>query len=66
MWYKDGSQLKGDFRIETRHDGQLNMLNISKSVLSDLGKYSVNFDDDDCILEANVDIKGGFAETLIR
>lgn len=57
-WLKDGKPLKGETRKSIKHDGQLHRLTINKAELSDVGKYSVNFDDDDCILEANVDIKG--------
>lgn len=57
-WLKDGKPLKGTSRAETKHDGQIHRLTISNSELSDIGRYSVSFNDDDCVLEANVDIKG--------
>lgn len=58
VWLKDGKPLKAVLRTETKHDGQLHRLTINKAELADIGKYSVSFDDDDCVLEANVDIKG--------
>lgn len=58
VWSKDGKPLKGGYRVETKHDGQIHYLSIKKSDLTDIGKYSVSFDEDDCVLEANVDVKG--------
>ena len=58
VWSKDGKPLIGRFGAEIKHDGQVHRLTISNAQLSDIGKYTVSFDDDDCVQEANVDIKG--------
>ena len=58
VWSKDGKALSGLLKADTKHDGQLHRLTIPKAELAHVGKYSVSFDDDDCVLEANVDIKG--------
>lgn len=60
VWCKDGKPLGDRSRALVKQDGQLHTLTINNSQLSDIGQYSVSFDDDDCVLEANVDIKGKF------
>jgi len=57
VWKKDGEVMRGSMRADLQQEGQKHRLTVSSSELSDIGKYSVTFDEE-VTLEANVDIKG--------
>lgn len=58
VWMKDGKPISGLLRADVRQDGQHHKLTISNAELSDMGKYSIDFNDGELVLDSNVEVKG--------